>query len=86
MPLCLPAIMTPYGHMHAKYFTQQGVVAAGAYTFQITITKTYNTANLFEDLKSLYKMAGVKGQPVAFIFTCAVPDIIGAEIATKPLE
>ena len=46
-------------------------MAAGAHTFQITITKTYNTANLFEDLKSLYKMAGVKGQAVTFIFTCA---------------
>ena len=37
--------------------------------FQITITKTYNTTNLFEDIKGLYKVAGVKGQPVAFIFT-----------------
>lgn len=37
--------------------------------FQITITKTYNVTNLFEDIKSLYKVAGVKGQPVAFIFT-----------------
>lgn len=51
-------------------------LAAGAYTFQITITKTYNTANLFEDLKLLYKMAGVKGQPVAFIFTCALRCIL----------
>ena len=37
--------------------------------FQITVTKTYNTTNLFEDIKGLYKVAGVKGQPVAFIFT-----------------
>ena len=42
---------------------------AGAYTFQITITKTYNATNLLEDLKILYKIAGVKGTPVAFIFT-----------------
>ena len=41
----------------------------GAYTFQITLTKTYSSANLFEDLRALYKLAGVKGQPVAFIFT-----------------
>ena len=41
----------------------------GAYTFQITITKSYTSANLFEDLRALYKMAGVKGQLVAFIFT-----------------
>ena len=37
---------------------------AGAYTFQITITKTYNVTNLFEDLKTLYKMAGLKGRKV----------------------
>ena len=43
----------------------------GAYTFQITITKTYNTTNLFEDIKALYRMAGVKGQRVAFIFSDA---------------
>ena len=43
----------------------------GAYTFQITITKTYNTTNLFEDIKGLYKIAAVKGQPVVFIFTDA---------------
>ncbi|DBA69380.1 TPA: Dynein gamma chain, flagellar outer arm [Trebouxia sp. C0005] len=42
---------------------------AGAMPFQITVTKTYNTTNLFEDIKALYKVAGVKGQPVAFIFS-----------------
>jgi len=42
---------------------------AGAFTFQITITKSYNTTNLFEDIKTLYKVAGFKGQPVCFIFT-----------------
>ena len=41
----------------------------GAYTFQITITKSYSSANLFEDLRALYKLTGVKGQLVAFIFT-----------------
>lgn len=33
---------------------------AGAYTFQITITKTYNVTNLFEDIKGLYKIAAFK--------------------------
>ena len=37
---------------------------AGAYTFQITITKTYNVTNLFEDIKGLYRIAGLKGQQV----------------------
>ncbi len=38
---------------------------------QITVTKTYNVTNLFEDIKALYKIAGFKGQPVCFIFTDA---------------
>jgi len=42
---------------------------AGAVTFQIQITKTYNTTNLLEDIKGLYKIAGLKGKKVAFIFT-----------------
>lgn len=44
---------------------------AGAQAFQITITKTYGVANLFEDIKAMYKVAGFKGQPVCFIFTDA---------------
>ena len=44
---------------------------SGAFTFQITVTKTYNVSSLFEDLKGLYKTAGFKGQPVCFIFTDA---------------
>ena len=33
--------------------------------------KQYNQAALFEDLKTLYKVAGLKGQKVCFIFTDA---------------
>ena len=29
---------------------------SGAFTFQITISKQYNTVALFEDLKALYKV------------------------------
>lgn len=42
--------------------------AAGAYTFQPTITKQYSTTNLLEDIKGLYKVAAFKGIPVVFIF------------------
>lgn len=35
------------------------------------MTKTYNTTNLFDDIKALYKIAGFKGLSVCFIFTDA---------------
>uniref|UniRef100_A0A7S0HBM9 Uncharacterized protein n=1 Tax=Hanusia phi TaxID=3032 RepID=A0A7S0HBM9_9CRYP len=44
---------------------------AGNFIFQITITKYYSVTNLFEDIKLLYKTAGLKGKPVTFIFTDA---------------
>lgn len=49
--------------------TLKEYLVAGAVTFQIQLTKTYNTTNLLEDIKGLYKIAGLKGQKVAFIFT-----------------
>jgi len=41
------------------------------HALQITVTKTYNITNLFEDIKALYKIAGFKGQSVCFLFTDA---------------
>lgn len=37
--------------------------------FQIQVTKTYGVPNLLEDIKGLFKLAGLKGEKVAFIFT-----------------
>ena len=44
---------------------------AGNFIFQITITKHYSTQNLFDDMKLLFRRAGLAGQPVTFIFTDA---------------
>jgi len=44
---------------------------SGHFTFQITITKTYNDAALFEDLRNLFIRAGSKNESVTFIFTDA---------------
>ena len=37
--------------------------------FQITITKTYNSNNLLEDFKPLYRRAGVQGKGAVFLMT-----------------
>ena len=39
-----------------------------AFKHQITVTKTYNVTNLFEDIKALYKIAG--GQTALTICVC----------------
>jgi P-loop containing dynein motor region D4 len=63
------ALLVGVGGSGKQSLSRLAAYIRGAYTFQITVTKTYNTTNLFEDIKALYKVAAVKGQPVVFIFT-----------------
>jgi len=64
-------LLVGVGGSGKQSLTRMAAYIAGATPFQITITKTYSEKDLFEDLKTMYKLAGVKGQKVCFIFTDA---------------
>ncbi len=62
-------LLVGVGGSGKQSLTKLASYCAGFTTFQITITKTYNMNSLLDDIRSLYKLCGQKGEKITFLFT-----------------
>ncbi len=70
--LCMPkgnALLVGVGGSGRHSMTKLASYIASYTCFQIEITKDYKVPQWKDDLKRLYSKAGVKGQPMSFLFS-----------------
>ncbi len=63
------ALLVGVGGTGKQSLTRLAAHMCGYRCFQIELSRGYNYDSFHEDLRKLYKMAGVEGQDMVFLFT-----------------